>query len=79
MPLTTQQTPLKQLQKALAEGVSINDITPLIYAGYSTTSGIIKIAAPFKYVSKVFSYPPKNSGAKSAPFTHSIVILVNAY
>ena len=59
---------IKQLQKALAEGVSINDISPLIYAGYSTTSGIIKIAAPFKYVSKVFSYPLKNSGAKSQQY-----------
>ena len=62
---------IKQLQKALAEGVSINDITPLIYAGYSTTSGIIKIAAPFKYVSKVFSYPPKNFGAKSQQYIGS--------
>ena len=47
---------VNQLSDAVAAGMPIEIAATIITQGYQATSGLIKIAAPFKYVSDVFSY-----------------------
>ena len=50
-----------QLAKAKQDGMSINYAAMIVTQGYQATDGLIKVAAPFKYTSKVFAYGPKGS------------------
>jgi hypothetical protein len=45
-----------QLSEAVANGMPIEIAATIITQGYQATSGLIKIAAPFKYVSNNFLY-----------------------
>jgi hypothetical protein len=48
------------LQDAVHEyGVPLEDVLLFVSSSYQATSGLIKISAPFKYVSKIFEYDLK--------------------
>jgi hypothetical protein len=56
MNMDVLDTVVNQLSDAVAAGMPIEIAATIITQGYQATSGLIKIAAPFKYVSDVFSY-----------------------
>ena len=45
-----------QLEKAVANGMPLNIAAIIIEGAYQATTGLIKVAAPFKYRSKKFEY-----------------------
>ena len=56
MNMDVLESVVNQLSSAVAAGMPIDIAATIITQGYQATSGLIKISAPFKYVSRKFEY-----------------------
>ena len=60
-----------KLAQAIQDGMSMDVAGMIIIQSYQATSGLIKTAAPFKYMSDVFEYGDKKDGTKKYREEHN--------
>ena len=62
---------VNKLAQAVQDGMSMDVAGMIIIQSYQATSGLIKTAAPFKYMSDVFEYGDKKDGTKKYREEHN--------